>query len=79
MITEQLPLQQNNLDLSICFNEGSAAKPRRCYDHVLFAFIGRRLSNDGDQSFVRRRIVSHFVRMNSACGLFLRRREGLLG
>ncbi|MGC1864225.1 MAG: hypothetical protein WA733_24680 [Methylocystis sp.] len=41
MITKQLPLQQNNLDLAICFNEGSVQKPRRCYDHVLFAFIGR--------------------------------------
>jgi hypothetical protein len=51
MITEQLPLQQNNLDLSICLNEGSIQKPRRCETHVLFAFIGRGLLNGGDQSY----------------------------
>jgi hypothetical protein len=47
MITEQIPFPQNNLNLSVCFNEGSVRKPRRPEDHLMFAFVRRRLLNRG--------------------------------
>jgi len=52
MITKRLPLERNNLDLSICFNERSVRKPQRHEDCVLPESVGRRLLEGDDQSLV---------------------------